>query len=219
MKSKEVQEIFKKWVVSENKTYETWENKLKNQKNLKLKDYLRLTSLSNESRYKKAREFQRRESQYKNNKDKSRTRDTMKYSTKNERNIIDSQVSINLIKNSINQKLRRILKQSEEIMKSLDEKELVGYEYEDLVFMCNIHKAFDQNLFQSTRIIKEIFMEYKRKRKLTTMSSEPDFVEKVIKTILKGAVASSPAKKKKDDSNIMSPENIALELLQLIPQK
>ena len=49
------------------------------------------------------------------------------------------------------------------------------------------------------------------------MKKEPDFVEKIVKTILKDS--NEETAKKKKSNNIMNPENIALELLKIIPKK
>ncbi len=43
-------------------------------------------------------------------------------------------------------------------MRQLDEeKELIGQEYEDLVFMCNLHRIFDDNMFKAVDLLEDIF--------------------------------------------------------------
>ena len=66
---------------------------------------------------------------------------------------IDPKISINLIKNSISKKIKNTFEDTNDLMKEVENKEIVGEHYDDLVFMCNLHQIFDENVFQSAKII------------------------------------------------------------------
>ena len=45
-----------------------------------------------------------------------------------------------------------------------EDRELVGATYQDLVFMCNFNKVFDQNLFKTVNLLEDLLDSYKNKR-------------------------------------------------------
>lgn len=51
-------------------------------------------------------------------------------------------------------------------MEHIEEGHLVESEYSDLVFIFNIHQVFDENIFNSAITLRDLFEEFKSKKKM-----------------------------------------------------
>jgi hypothetical protein len=77
------------------------------------------------------------------------------------RTAINPKKSIELIKASLYQKLDTVLQASLKLFKTLEQDSgLLGSDYDDLVFMCNFHRMYEDNIFKTVGLLEDIFKEY-----------------------------------------------------------
>ena len=57
--------------------------------------------------------------------------------------------------------------QAHELLDSLDNDEVMGGQYEDLVFICSIHEIFYENVFSTPKTLVDLYDFFKLNKKLS----------------------------------------------------